>query len=971
MLYLYVSLAYIIINSLLSLVVLVKSKHSIIGKFYGFCVASVIAFGLSAYYLDSSPTPYIHTIIIIVADFLFSLIPFFFLHFIVVFLRKYELATSKWVIIAIYFVGLFSYSIVLGGLIPEPISARSGSSSIESIYFITWMSVFFSIGIAILFSNVRSFTEKRTKSSILFTGLSILILVLPSPFTYSLSISFFQDKIEWYGVTSVLALIVSVYLLFRHKILVTLYDSVKSALLVMNDLFIMTDPTFHIQLTRGALNPMLGYEEKDLMGKDLNDFLADKEYIISYLEYVAKGKMKECRFDTDFFSKNGERVTVNFSFSPVIENEQIAGFVGIGRDITERKQAELELRQSREQYRELVENIRELFYVTDNVGNLTYTSPNIEQFTGYTPEELLHTSFYHIVDGKDRQRVLEFYAGKFKDSTIDTGYEIRVTRKDGKTIWLEQTTRIIRDAVGMPLEFRNIAHDITERKKADEQLHLFAQALETTTELIWISDQQNRIVHANRAFEQTFGYTHDEIYLKTPFFLFSPKKQDIVLAEIVSQKDEYGWSGEIACCKKDGTEFPSFLSVSMLRNDAGEVTGYIGVARDISEYKSMEEQFRQAQKLEGLGTLAGGIAHDFNNILTIILSYNSILARGKYTPDRMQEAVKMIRSAVERGAGMVRQLLTIARKNTGEFESVDINKIVIEMENLLKETFPKIITMKAELQYDIPEIVADQNQLQQVFLNLCVNARDSMPDGGSLTLKTKLVSGASLVDRFPDVKYDSYVQISVQDSGSGIDEAVRLKIFEPFFTTKQQGKGTGLGLAVVYSVIQTHNGMIDLESELGKGTTFHVFLPLIQDKSMQEQLPDDSENDQFIGNETILVVEDEEALLNYVRSELEVKGYTVLVARDGEEAIDVFSNNKKVINLVVSDLGLPKLGGWESYIRMKKIDPNINTILASGYIDSQLQSTMAEAGVKGVLNKPYDIGDLLEKIRGILDECKN
>ncbi len=968
MFYLYASIAYIVINSLLSLIVYIKSGGSIIGKFYAFCVSMVILFGFAVYYVDSSPTPPLYSTVIILADFLFSLIPFFFLHFIVIFLRKFELATSKWTIFVIYFAGLFSYFTVLTGLLPEPINASNGSSSMESIYFITWMSVFFSIGIAILFSNVRLFSDKRTKSSILFTGLSILILVLPSPFTYSISVSFFQDRIEWYGVTSVLALIVSVYLLFRHKILVTLYDSVKSALLVMDDLFFMTDPVFQIQVAKGALTPMLGYDEKDMSGKNLNDFLADKEYITSYLEYVSKGKMKECRFDADIFNKNGERITVNFSFSPVIENEQIAGFVGIGRDITERKQAEVQLRQSREQYRELVENIREAFYVTDNTGMLTYVSPNIVQFTGYTAEELLDTSFYQLVDIKDRQRVLDFYAEKLKDKTIDTGCELRVKRKNGQIIWLEQTTRIIRDAVGKPIELRSIVHDISERKKTDEQIHMLAQALETTTELIWISDTQNKIVHVNRAFEQTFGYSQTDVFHKNPIILFSPTQQDLVLAEIVSLKEEYGWNGEIACCKKDGSEFPTLLSASKLKNEAGETTGYIGVARDISEYKAMENQFREAQKLEGLGTLAGGIAHDFNNILTIILSYNSILSRGKYTPERYQEAVNMIRSAVERGAGMVRQLLTIARKHSGEFESVDINKIVMEMEHLLRETFPKIINMQTELQDEIPPIVADQNQLQQVLLNLCVNARDAMPAGGTLTMRTRVINDETLIDRFTDVKYDSYVQISIQDSGEGIDETVRRKIFEPFFTTKQQGKGTGLGLAVVYSVVQTHSGLIDVESEVGKGTTFNIFLPLIENTQTQENKQNITDPEFLSGKETILLIEDEEALLNFVRTELELKGYNVLVGRDGLEAIDIFSHHKKEIALVISDLGLPKLGGWESFIRMKKIEPNIKTILASGYIDSQLQSTMAEAGVKCVLNKPYEVGVLLEKIREVLDE---
>ncbi|TAK64705.1 MAG: PAS domain S-box protein, partial [Bacteroidetes bacterium] len=663
MIYSYAFFGYIIVNCLLCFIVMKKSGGNVIGKFFTFCVASVTAFGISVYILETNLFPALDNVTQIIVDFLFSLIPFFFLHFIVVFLRRYELLKSKWVIIAVYFAGLFSFSIVRSGLLPDPVVKDDGSASIANIYFVTWMSVFFSIGLAILFSHIRVFAERKTKSSILFTGLSILVLVLPSPFTYSLSVSFFQNQTEWYGITSILALIVSVYLVFRHKILVTLYDSVKAALLVMDDVFIMTDAHFTIEVARGSATPMLGYTEKEMIGRNLNDFLLEKEYIISYLEYVAKGKMKECRFDSEVIGKTGEPVTINFSFSPVVENEQIAGFVGIGRDITKRKLAEIELRESREQYRELVENIREAFYVADKDGKVMYVSPNVTLFTGFKPEELLHTSYVRFIDSRDRRRVIDFYRARAADGTIDTSCELRVRRKDGKTLWVEQTTRIIRDEKGSATEYRNIVHDVTERKKTDEQIHLLAKALETTSEPIWISDQQNRIIHVNKAFEKTFGYAKEEIFHSHPIILFSPKQQDIVLAEIISKRENYGWNGEILCCKKDLTEFPAFLSASVMKGEGGDIIGYIGVARDISEYKTMEERLRQSQKLEGIGTLAGGVAHDFNNILTIILSYNTILSRSGYDSERYTEAVKMIRNAVERGAGIVRQLLTIARKN--------------------------------------------------------------------------------------------------------------------------------------------------------------------------------------------------------------------------------------------------------------------------------------------------------------------
>ncbi len=841
MLYFYVSVAYLIINLLLAFVIMYKSEWNVISKFYAFCVGCVAVFGISAYLHDLVTIPFAQVALSMLIDFLFSLIPFFFFHFIVIFVRKYEILKSKWVIVGIYFAGLFSYTIVVSGLLPEPVQVSSGGSFVMYIYFITWMSVFFTIGIAFLYSHIRQNAGSTTKSGILLTGFSTLLLLLPSPFTYSLSLTLFQNNAEWYGATSIVALIAAVYLLFRHKVLVTIYDSVKSALLVMDDLFIMTDKAFQIQVARGAVSNVLGYSEREMVGKNLNEYLGEKEYITSYLEYVAKGRMKECRFDTNVRTKQGKDVIINFSFSPVIGEEQIDGFVGIGRDITERKQQE-------------------------------------------------------------------------------------------------------------------------------KQLRLLAKALETTSEMVWITDSSNRIVYINHALEESFGYTLDDIHHRHPIAFFSPTQQDRILFELASKKTNQGWSGELTCRRKDGTEFPALLSTSLIESEEKSIIGYVGVARDIREYKEIQEQLRQAQKLESVGTLAGGIAHDFNNILAIIMSYDSILARGKYTQEGLQESIRMIRSAVDRGASIVRQLLTVARKSPVEYGPVSINNLILEMVNLLKETFPKVITISARMDTKIPEFVADQSQIEQVILNLCVNARDAMPKGGNLTVSTYLTRGDKLKKRFPEAAHKEYVQISVTDTGTGIEEDIREKIFEPFYTTKDIGKGTGLGLSVVYGVIQSHKGFIDLESEPGKGTTFHVYLPLIEEQKEHREFLESSMGELLGARETILVIEDEEALLKFLKNELTAAGYRIILARDGVEGLNTFKAHQNEISVVISDLGLPKMGGWECFLQMKEIDPDVKIIITSGYIDADLQSMMDNGGVQGHVIKPYTTTEILVKIRELLSQ---
>ncbi|MBI3111603.1 MAG: PAS domain S-box protein [Ignavibacteriales bacterium] len=492
--------------------------------------------------------------------------------------------------------------------------------------------------------------------------------------------------------------------------------------------------------------------------------------------------------------------------------------------------------------------------------------------------------------------------------------------------------------------------------------------IDSAQDIILTVSLQGIITSLNPAFEKLTGWTWSEWIGKSLTDFFAP--EDTVRAQrYLRQTLETGktFSGEFRIQKKTGDFLVAeFITAPQIQE--GVKVGLLGVARDITEKKNLEGQLRHAQKLESIGTLAGGVAHDFNNILGIILGYASILQRDSVTAETVEQVVKPITDAVQRGAGLVRQLLTFARKTGVITDPVNINTIVFELASMVRATFPKTIEILLETDPDLPILMADQSQLHQTLLNLCVNARDAMPSGGTITVRTGCIDGSSVRRRFPDAREEQYVVIVVGDTGSGMDEETRNRIFEPFFTTKELGKGTGLGLSVVYGVIQSLNGFIDVESEVGKGTTFHLYLPVLTIENLPPLQVRSSDETIRGGSETVLLVEDEESMHFLAKSFLEMNGYSVVSAFNGQEAVELFEQRRESIDLVLSDMGLPRLNGLEAVKRMKSLRADLKVILASGFIDPNQQAEIEKAGIKMVIQKPYNPVSILRSIRTMLDE---
>jgi PAS domain S-box-containing protein len=429
-----------------------------------------------------------------------------------------------------------------------------------------------------------------------------------------------------------------------------------------------------------------------------------------------------------------------------------------------------------------------------------------------------------------------------------------------------------------------------------------------------------------------------------------------------------GFDWEIV--RKDGTKRSIESSVSLIRDDSAQPRGFRGVIRDITERKELETQLRQAQKMEAIGTLAGGIAHDFNNLLQAISGYTQLLLWGKSGNDPGTHELKEIERAAGRAASLIRQLLAFSRKVEGERRSVNLNQEIMDIEKVLRRTIPKMIDIEISLSQDLRTVQADPIQMEQILLNLGSNAADAMPEGGKLILETGNVSlDEEYCRNHLGAVPGEYVLLKVTDTGHGMDQKTLQHIFEPFFTTKEIGKGTGLGLASVYGIVKSHGGYIMCYSEKGHGTTFNIYLPAIADWSGEAQKPADRVPPQG-GSETILVVDDESAIREFAKQILQRFGYQVLLARSGEEALEIYKGRKDDIGLVLLDLGMPGIGGYTCLRELLKIDPSSQVMIASGYaIDNRMKGIL-QSGAAGYIGKPYQFRELLVKVRGVLDQRK-
>ena len=630
------------------------------------------------------------------------------------------------------------------------------------------------------------------------------------------------------------------------------------------------------------------------------------------------------------------------------------------------------LQEREERYRLHFENINDVVFSFDPELRILDISPSSERIIGYSPEHIVGKPFYelnilhpdYLSKGlEDAKKVLaggyiqsEVYGFIHRDGIIMFG------EVNGSPIWRE----------GKVVGAVSVARDITGRLETErtlQQTERKQQAiLENIEEGYYEVDLSGNMVYCNDGMVRMLGYPRDELIGKnnreymdeeTSRKVFHTFNSVFTSGKPVSVT---GWTLQ----RKDGGEKSIEVSVSLLRDSKGEPTGFFGIARDVTERERLHEQRIQAQKMEAIGTLAGGIAHDFNNLLQVINGYAEIALFDLKPGQGGYSDIREIKSAAQSAAELTQGLLTFSRRTESKLRPVDLNQELHNVAKMLTRTLPKIIEIEMSLADELDTITADPTQLQQVVMNLAVNARDAMPDGGKLFIETRNVYlDEEYCKSHLGIKPGKYVLLSVSDGGLGMDDETQRHIFDPFFTTKETGKGTGLGLSVVFGIIKNHGGNITCYSEEGKGTSFKIYLPTIR-KTFEEKELDQADADVY-GTETILVVDDEDSVRRLGETMLRKFGYTILTASNGLEGLETFRRNKEAISLVILDLIMPEIDGNRCLREILNIAPSMKVLIASGFAANGQIEVALEEGAKASIRKPYEARQMLETVRKVLD----
>jgi two-component system cell cycle sensor histidine kinase/response regulator CckA len=728
-----------------------------------------------------------------------------------------------------------------------------------------------------------------------------------------------------------------------------------------------------VQQVNREFTRFFGYTNSEAVGKNLDGLVVpeDKQSEGKWLDQEAERGVN-ANIETVRRRKDGTRLDVSLLVSPVsIEGGQIAVYC-IYRDISNRKRAEAEVRQSEERYRRLVELSPDSILI-QREGKIVFVNPacmkllgaaSAEQLIGKRVLDIIHPSYHEVVKSR--------MAAARENGQSVPFLEEKYVRLDGKTVDVEVAASSF--SVGGGIGAQVIIHDLTERKRAEMNLlqaeTKFRLLVEQLPAITYMADfgQDGRWHYVSPQIEAILGFTKAE-WMADPGFWFSRLHPEDA-AKAIEQEESCRMTGEPLAAEyrlkaRDGT-YRWFSDLGRVVVDATTGARSIqGVMLDITDKRQLEAQLRQSQKMEAIGQLAGGIAHDFNNILMVVRGHTDLLLNN--ATEKPLENVAQIQKAADRAAALTKQLLAFSRMQILQPEVLDLNAVVTDMSTMLPRLISSNIHLKVELEPALARVRADAVQIEQVLLNLAVNARDAMPKGGTLTVRTQNTTlEPGNPQRLPVTAPGKYVALIVIDSGGGMDAETQARIFEPFFTTKAKGRGTGLGLATVYGIVKQSEGFIAVESTLGKGTTFTVYLPPVDAPARIQAAPEKAAKPQH-GAETILVVDDEMGIRELATEYLQRCGYTVLAAGDGEEAKDIAQHHVGPIHLLLTDTMMPKMGGHELVRAMTALRPEVKVIYMSGYLEFNASTHIQSGEGAHYLQKPFELSALANKVRTALE----
>jgi two-component system cell cycle sensor histidine kinase/response regulator CckA len=628
-----------------------------------------------------------------------------------------------------------------------------------------------------------------------------------------------------------------------------------------------------------------------------------------------------------------------------------------------------------ELFRLISDNAADMIAVVDMDGKRIYNSQSYGRVLGYDESELKNSSAFEQIHPEDRERVRKA-ADEARLNGIGRTLEYRIRHKNGAWLVLESTASVIRTPAGEPQKLVIVNRDITERKRAAESLRQsesgFRSMVEDAPYGIFRCSSDGKLVSANPAFQGMLGYedAHELLQSNLVDDVFGGAAEFQKLNSLLEGGKEFK-DVAVELRRKDGAQITVRCRGRSVKNHEG-VPSFDVFAEDVTEKRILERQLQMAGKMEAVGRLSGGIAHDFNNLLGVIIGYSQLFKRKLEPGSPLLEHAQEIEKAGQRASALTRQLLAFSRQQVLTPAVLNLNDLVTDMVKMLPRLIGEDITVSTSLARNLGTVKADQGQIEQVIMNLAVNARDAMPEGGNLRIETSNRHLDQAYTRHhPGAKAGQYIMLAVIDSGTGIDAETLAHIFEPFFTTKEVGKGTGLGLATVYGVVKQSEGYVWVDSEPGKGASFQIFLPKVDEEPVSQIPAKERDGEVAKGSETILLVEDSEPLRNLTQSFLELHGFSVLVAQNGEEAIQVAARHAGKIHLLLTDVVMPGINGRVLAERLLLKRRDMKILFISGYTDSFVAVHGVLDRGMNLLNKPFTEDELAQRVQEVLDRAND
>jgi PAS domain S-box-containing protein len=731
-----------------------------------------------------------------------------------------------------------------------------------------------------------------------------------------------------------------------------------------NPMWVFDVESLQILAVNDAAIAQYGYALDEFLQLTLHDLRTPED--VAELRQALSPVRAPAHFSGEFrhVRKNGSLFRVEIYSSPVIWDGANARMV-TGIDVTERRRAERVLRESHERFEAVARATINVIWDWDTNRNTIWWNDQFEAVFGY-PANQIGTdleSWSNRIHPDDLPRILESVRKVVDSDEATWSDQYRFRRYDGDYAFVIDRGYVLRDDRGKPLRMIGAMEDVTERRKGEERLREQADIIDRAQDAIVIRNYGDRhVTFWNKGAERLYGWSAEEVAGHPDVTtLADPQQADSIISALHASGE---FRGDVKQFTKDGRELIVQERATLVRNADGTPRSILIICTDITEQKKLEAQFLRAQRLESIGTLASGVAHDLNNIIAPILMCAQVL-REENDPAARRPVVDLVEASAQRGANIIKQVLTFARGVEGERVLMEPAHFINDMAKVASETFPKNIQVQTRYTEGLWPVESDPTQVHQILLNLCVNARDAMPRGGTLTIGVEnFTVDENYAGIAPGAKPGPHLRIDVIDTGTGIPRAVVDKIFDPFFTTKEIGKGTGLGLSTVLGIVKSHGGFVTVYSELAVGTTFKVFLPA----NPQGDTPDTADSAKIVegGGETILIVDDEAAILQVTEMMLRKYNYNVLVAADGPEALAIFATHMLEVKAVLADLAMPYLDGVALARALKKMNPELPIIVSTGRGDDARIAELKGLGVEQCLTKPYNIGQLLTTLQQVL-----